>query len=340
MNSAIAVPALLLLLAVALSQSKPADEAAWRDLAPPKPVPDSRIAVNPREVACARCHAEIASEWAASLHGLSWLSEPYQEDVGLKKKPQGCWGCHAPQPLHQEELAQKPPFRETDRELGVWCESCHLGKEGEILGPFGAPTDAHRSAKHDSFVGAGSNALCAACHSTTIGPVIGIAKDFESTGQAARGRTCVGCHMAAVERPIANPPPDAAGAAATAARAGRSHALQTPRDPAFLRRAFRFSARVEGKRTLVRVENQAGHRVPGFIDRTIEIQAQVLAADGSVAGSGQLVLDHQDYLPADGTLEIAVPALGTSVRVVGRHHDPRQEQPVEFLDERLEIGAK
>ena len=45
-----------------------------------------------------------------------------------------------------------------------------------------------------------SSAMCSVCHSTNIGPVVGIAKDFETSKQAERGRSCIGCHMQAIER--------------------------------------------------------------------------------------------------------------------------------------------
>src|SRR6185503_17542859 len=99
----------------------------------------------------------------------------------------------------------------------------------------------------------GSNALCSACHAFNIGPVIGIAKDFATANLEGRGLSCVGCHMAPVERAWASDAPP---------RPGRSHAIQTPRDPAFLRLAFGTTVRTAGGKTTLVLENQAGHRVP------------------------------------------------------------------------------
>jgi hypothetical protein len=88
---------------------------------------------------------------------------------------------------------------------------------------------------------------------------VGIAKDFEQAKMAERDRSCVGCHTHRVEMKFAarhggeDPP----------ARKGRSHAIQTPRDPGFLRRAFDLSLTVDGGKSKVTVTNQAGHRVPG-----------------------------------------------------------------------------
>ena len=74
----------------------------------------------------------------------------------------------------------------------------------------------------------------------TVGPVIGIAKSFVETDQQGLGLSCVGCHMPAVRRPWANADPaspDESGEFPV--RSGKSHRLATPRDPEFLRRAFR-----------------------------------------------------------------------------------------------------
>lgn len=334
------VSSALFLGLLGLSSALERGDERWAGLSVPAPVADGRIARNPHaaEIDCARCHAAIAGEWAQTLHALAWLSEPYQEEVADKQRPQGCWGCHVPQALHQsldEAPPQKPAPREEHRNLGIDCNTCHLGPDGVILGPWGAPTDAHRSLQHANFVAAGTNALCTSCHATNIGPVLGVAKDFELGGQAAAGKTCVGCHMAPVERPAAVA---AEGGAPSPVRTGRSHALQTPRDPSFLARAFDLTARADGARTLVRVGNAAGHRVPGMLGREFRFAAEVLAADGSVADRGELVIDHENHLPGDGALEIAVAARGSAVRVVGHHVDPRLEEPVEFLDRRLAIG--
>ena len=88
-----------------------------------------------------------------------------------------------------------------------------------------------------------SSELCAVCHKTNIGPVVGIAKDYFASKQAERGRTCVGCHMAKVERAWA----DGEG---VPVRVGRSHAIQTPRDPSFLRQAFALSWSPRGATTV------------------------------------------------------------------------------------------
>jgi hypothetical protein len=172
------------------------------------------------------------------------------------------------------------------------------------------------------MAGPGRNDLCSACHSTNIGPVIGIAKDYPDSRAAAAGTTCVDCHMA----PLAEQPEGAE-------RAVLSHALQTPRDPAFLRLAFDVRARREDRRTVVVLGNRAGHRVPGLSGRSLRFDARVLDAAGKVVGEGTLELDTRSYLPVDDTTRLVVEAVGASLRLTGHHTDPRVDDPVPFLDE-------
>ncbi len=294
--------------------------------------PAPAIALRPARVegleryACAGCHREVAEEWAISAHGLAWVDEAYRAELEDKKRPELCYGCHAPEPLLAGVLGGKPDTRDAARELGVNCESCHQDESGAMLGPRGTSVEAHASKRSEHMLVPGSDALCSACHATNIGPVIGIAKDFAAAGLAARGLSCVGCHMAPLERSWAEGAP---------ARAGRSHALQTPRDPAFLRLAFELSlATVEGCSRVV-IRNQAGHRVPGLVGRALVFQAELLDADGVVLERRELTIDERAYLPVEGTREIRFTRPGASVRLKGLHRDPRAPTPVTFLDETL-----
>lgn len=278
------------------------------------------------QYACAGCHTEVAEEWAASAHGIAWIDELYQAELADKKRPELCHGCHAPEPLLAGLLGGKPGTRDEARGLGVHCESCHQDGSGAILGPRGTSTDAHPSQRSEHMLAPGSNALCSACHATNIGPVIGIAKDFAAADLAARGLSCVGCHMAPLERSWATDAP---------ARTGRSHALQTPRDPAFLRLAFGLELRtVEGRSVLV-LRNQAGHRVPGLVGRQLVFRAELLDPGGAVLERAELALSVQTYLPVQGAREIRFTRQGANVRLTGVHEDPRAPAPVQFLDETL-----
>ncbi len=290
-----------------------------------------RVAVD--DLACAACHVAIADEWSRSLHAYAFEDPVYQKEIRRKRRRASCLGCHVPVPLHAPAEGATPRARPAPREdtsedphrFGVSCSSCHLGAQGKILGPFGAPTDAHVSERHPSFVGTGSNALCLACHSTTIGPVIGIGKDFE---QAGRSERCIDCHMQPLERPLATSPASEAGGPSPPARAGRSHFLQGPRDPAFLAQAFVVEeVRHADGELLVRIGNRAGHRVPGLTLRTLELRLE----GGEEGPASRRRIDHEAWLPVGGSFVLRT--RGTDrARLVGHHTAPGAPAPVRFLD--------
>ena len=326
----VAVPALLLSVASTGAFGDP----QGKTLGPPKPA----IALKPAKLekldgeACGKCHADVLEEWVSTAHAIAWVDEVYKDEVKDKTRPEGCYGCHAPSLiLASGSLAQRAEVRADARDLGISCVACHQGPDGAILGANGKETPAHKSAKSDWMTDKASSAMCAACHSTNIGPVVGIAKDYVTAKLDTEGKTCVGCHMGEVDRKASDGGP---------AKTGRSHAIQTPRDPSFLARAFTPTVRVDAGKTIVTLKNEAGHRIPGLIGRKIEFQVEVLGADGKTAGKGSLVLDAKSYLPVQKSAEIQVAAAGKSIHVVGLHHDPRSETPVPFLDATLEPSGR
>jgi hypothetical protein len=278
------------------------------------------------ESKCAPCHAEITEEWAATTHAMAWASETYQEELKGRKKAESCHACHIPTPLHVSGLGNKPDARKDDLHFGVSCEACHVDASGAMLGPTGAATDAHASKKSDTMIGAGTNALCISCHRTNVGPVIGIAKDFEASDLPAKGATCVGCHCA----PTKEVELEGGGK-----RVVRSHELQTPRDPAFLALAFAFKARVAGGKTTVEVANQAGHRVPGLRGREIEITAHALDGGGTELARATWKVDTDSYLPIGETATFEIAAAATKVKLVGKHLDPRWKETVVFVEREI-----
>lgn len=346
--AAVVVTSLGWLGSAASSTADGEGQSGFDELKPPAPKAflRPREIENPEAVSCNACHAQIVAEWKDTAHALAWVDEEYRDQLQDKKKPESCYGCHIPKPMMQAEISQKPPARENDRHLGISCESCHLGPDGVMLGPRGTPTGAHPTKKSDVFIAGGSNALCISCHKVNIGPVVGIAKDFEQARLGESGKSCVGCHSAIVEQAFANVPSAAqAGGAKDAeapppVRKGRSHALQTPRDPTFLARAFEASAREAGGKTVVSIKNMAGHRVPGLIGRKIEFKAEALDAQGKVLVQGTLELDAASYLGLGETSAITLGASAASVHLTGLERDPRAESPIAFLDLALPVAAR
>lgn len=321
-----------LVCALALAALGP-DEDELTDPAPaialdPPAVPE------PESVRCAECHLETAREWAETAHAIAWVDEHYREAIADRKRPELCASCHIPEPLLATgELPRQPQAREDalePRDHGITCTSCHAGADGVVLGPHGKETPAHATAKSAFMTAERSPEMCALCHKTNIGPVVGIAKDYEGSAAAEAGTTCVDCHMRPVERRWANLP-DGGEDPAVEPRIGRSHALQTPRDPGFLKRAFALEWSVADGKTKVVVKNRAGHRVPGLQGREMRFAFEALAA-GAPVGSAELLLDTRSYLPVDGELSVAIDGAADAVRVKATHLDPRAGEPVVFLD--------
>lgn len=224
-------------------------------------------------------------------------------------------------------------MREDDPHLGVDCASCHRGPDGGILGPFGAVTEAHPSTRSEHFTGAGSNALCLACHSRTIGPVIGLGRDFEEAELGERGYRCIDCHMAPIERRLAE-------GEELPLRQGRSHRLQTPRDPAFLRQAFAIEVEAEGEVLRVSIANRAGHRVPGLTDRVLRFTLELLDSSETVLDSFPLEVSRREPLELGRSLRVELPRAGAvRLRIVGRHEAASLLSPVTFLERVIELDG-
>ncbi len=333
----------------------PRDKARYADLAEPRPLDSDR----PRQLpdwerhSCAKCHAEVAREWASSTHAMAWIDPRYQEALADMKRPEACHNCHIPAPLHLHAADGKPPQKPATRPLatsaagdprddadihyGVTCATCHEGRDGTILGPRGGATDAHPTRMDESFTDAGADRLCISCHATSVGPVVGIAKDFvDSRQRETHGLSCVGCHMQPLERPVAAEE----GKPAYPARSTRSHALQTPRDPAFAARALAVVVEPMGADgTLVALRNTTGHRVPGLVGREFLAEASLRDADGKELAREELVVDRSSAIPADGAAHMELPAnpAAREVLVVIRHLGPGMDDPVELKREIVQL---
>lgn len=231
---------------------------------PPATTDGTRCAGGDTVASCGRCHVAIHDEWSGSRHAQAWTSPTYTRALRDLERPERCHGCHAPEPV-LPRLGRPPAARAESRHEGVTCRSCHATRRDGIGGPFGAPTDAHASEEHPAFGESGSLHLCGSCHDLRIGPVLPLARDFRAAGLADRGKSCIGCHMPRVRRPIARDPDTGAPSGAT--RAGRSHALRGPSDPEFCAEAFKIVVRRDGDRLELAVGNRAGHRVPGLVTR-------------------------------------------------------------------------
>ncbi len=286
---------------------------------------------------CGRCHQAIHDEWRASAHGRAFTDPVYQAALKGRARPELCHGCHIPQNV-LDRLGQKPRPRADHHHDGVGCVACHARGEA-IHGPFGAATDAHRSVKDPVFGDQGSTALCSSCHATAIADVLPLARDFAEAGLQAKGKSCVGCHMAAVERPLAVDP--ATGAAAGPARHGRSHALRGPGDPLFCAEAFALTVAAHGAGLRLRVRNKAGHRVPGLARlRAFVMRFRVVDGGGRTLHELPFTVDGDNPLLVGETRILDLPRPDGAVAVLATVHHRFGDTTrggTQVLDERLEI---
>jgi hypothetical protein len=283
---------------------------------------------------CIRCHTAIGEEWRETTHATAWIDEPYQKELKGVRRKKSCYGCHIPEPMSGQDDNGRPKPRSTNKHLGVHCTSCHIDTDGTtILGPFGIETDAHPTKKSERFDHDKDNSLCISCHKTTIGPVIGIAKDFVDTEQEEFGLSCVECHMPGLRRPIANREQGEEGEPYEV-RSSTSHRLMTPRDPEFLRDAFILAAKKSGDTVTFSIENKIGHRVPGLLERKIHFACEIFDDVDDSIGKQKHTIDNRAFLPVEETHNIVIGEAKKAVRLVvkGTHEAPGARKAVTFFE--------
>ncbi len=272
---------------------------------------------NPK--ACAECHPRQYDEWKSSLHSQSWVDEAYQRALKHKRRPQSCYACHIPGSV-LGRLPKRPRSRVERKEHGISCSSCHI-KENKVHGPFGSKTEAHPTVQSPVFA-KGSSELCISCHKTKVGPVLPLAKDFLASPLPKKGKTCMSCHMAKIERSMAVDPKT--GKAVGPKRKGRSHAIQGPTHPKFLGHAFLLEAVFGPDKTILTLKNRAGHRIPGLLMRAFQVVLTAHDAKGKTLWtkksliSGKASLGFGEALSFEAPKAAAVKAEVTHLFSAGR----------------------
>ena len=314
---------------------------------------DSKASQDPEGpdfASCETCHAEIHAEWKPSAHGIAWTDPVYQKSLKSvsKRQRKSCYRCHIPEPLqvtgyglNERGRPKLPKTRADHHDFGIHCTSCHMDANGAMRGPFGGETKAHASVRDEAFTAQRSDALCLTCHSTKIGPVLAIGRDFVKTKQAERGRSCVGCHMEPVTRSMGiyengDPAPT---------REGRSHALLGPKNPAFLAKVFTPAVkRLRDGQIRVRLTNTgAGHGTPGLKERTWHVRATPLDANGKPlrrAGKLNATIDHETPVLPDQAAEWTFDPKGEAAAVhlhIELHHPGKSHEPTLAIDQKIEL---
>ena len=313
----------------------PTERAALPPAFPEGPAQGQAMDVS--AAACGKCHKKIYEQWKQSLHSQAWTSEVYQAWTKTKSKPQSCYRCHIPMSVIPG-APKRPAARKTHLDEGVGCASCHV-HAGQVWGPHGLqckhPTK--KSKLHREGI-----QLCQSCHRVTPKPVISIGKDFEKAGLAAKGKSCTGCHMPEYEDHVAWDPNT--GEPVGKKRKLLSHRFQGRTNPEQIAKAFEFHRHEKGGKLTLRLENKAGHRLPGLTLRSYTVKFEVVDGTGKVVASQDAVIsaDKRQFLMLgeSRTAEFPAPAKPFKARVTVRHHwkkmkkDKPQETGVVFKAEK------
>ncbi len=281
--------------------------AAWAPFSSPSALsgdhsPQDKAIPLDKPKACAECHPKQYEEWKKTLHAKSWVDEAYQRALKHKRRPQSCYACHIPGGV-LGRLPKRPRRRTELKDAGISCSSCHV-KEGTIHGPYGAKTEAHPSTKSPVFA-KGSSDLCISCHKSKVGPVLPVAKDFLASPLPKKGKSCLSCHMAKVKRSSAVDPKT--GKPAGTKHNGRSHFIHGPTNAKFLGHAFLLKADFGKEKTLVQVQNKAGHRIPGLLMRAFQVEILAQDAKGKTIWSKKSLISGKASLAYGEALHFEAP---------------------------------
>jgi nitrate/TMAO reductase-like tetraheme cytochrome c subunit len=144
---------------------------------------------------CAQCHRDVYDEWHGSHHQIAYLN-PEVRALSEDFRNKDCQACHLPRPVAMTGYGQRVLPRQTQPDEGVSCLTCHLGKDGEILGRNGVPAAPCAPQASPELV---AMDLCGSCHNQHQTTDQWRASDF-----AKRGQDCNSCHMPQVERKLAD----------------------------------------------------------------------------------------------------------------------------------------
>lgn len=223
---------------------------------------------------CAECHQDVYDEWLGSQHERAWKN-PLVAQISDQFRNKICIDCHAPRPVLETGLGKRVLARQTGRDDGVNCFSCHdmgggrmaastQGLSGECAPTFDARL---RTVDH-----------CAVCHNQH-----GTVDEWRETDFARMDpvQDCVSCHMTPVERTRAD----------GTKYQGFDHRMLAGHDIEVIRQAPELTAEIVDNRVEVSVTNRgAGHNFPtDERHRAVDLVVRILDADGNLIGQ-----EHRD----------------------------------------------
>ncbi len=221
---------------------------------------------------CAKCHPAIYAEHQQSTHGRAYSDAEVRLATG-RFAHNDCIICHTPRPIFETGVGQNPRRRHYALEDGNACMTCHWKPDFNYAQFTGGAECTE--AFHPEV---GTVEACASCHRNHGTPY---QWEKSPTGKDS-GRTCMDCHMAQVERPIAVGGP---------IRKVRQHIFPGSRSEEQVRRAYRYSAAIDGNEAVVTVANRGtGHNFPTELkQRSVESLVIVRDANGDEFARSRMV---------------------------------------------------
>lgn len=304
--------------------------ASGAGLGMPHPAPQQRTHEHERNALwksqdCARCHAEIASEWQSSRHRLSYDNPEFLRSVD-REKPEArafCNGCHAPEMRGNTVSTQA-------RAEGVGCVTCHV-PDGSILAAARADSPSperapHAVARNAAFA---SPAACANCHEFRFFDARHGATDervqfmqrtlTEHHDGSFEATACSGCHMPKVGNGEAR---------------HRAHFFPGGHAPAFVRSALsvRAERRTPTSVTLTLTPQNVTHAVPtGDLFRRLALSARAMTKDGEELLAERFLARHHERRDRGQRLEVKDDRPHLVPRVVTLELGPgAAERPIEY----------
>lgn len=224
---------------------------------------------------CASCHPAIYAEHELNTHGRAY-SDPEVRMATGHFQTASCIQCHTPRPIFETGIGNNPQRRHFGLEDGNSCMTCHWQQDTDYAQFVGGPDC---TSAFDPRVGEVD--ACAVCHKNHGTPY----QWEESPNGKAAGRTCIGCHMKRIKRPIAVGGP---------VRRVYSHRFPGARDEAHVKRAYDYDAKIDGNVAVVVIANVgAGHNFPTELrQRSVESLIVVRDPEGKeVARSRRVFRD-------------------------------------------------
>jgi HEAT repeat protein len=250
----------------------PAPEPAVAAVRAPASPPAARLHDVMESAFCAGCHPDIYAEHEQSTHGRAFTDEEVRLATA-RFAHQDCIVCHTPRPIFETGVGQNPKRRHYGLAEGNTCMTCHWRPDYDYAAFEGGAQC--RDAFHPDV---GTVEACASCHRNHGTPY---QWEASPTGKAT-GRTCIDCHMAPVERPVAVGGP---------VREVHPHTFPGARNVAHVNRAYRYAAELAGDHVVVRVENKgAGHNFPTELkQRSVESLVVVRDLEGREVARSRMV---------------------------------------------------